>query len=253
MSALAGDARLDYSRFFDLYGAAARTKNILTAEWEAAQNSNIRQANLRRYVLPQHSELPKDFIRLDPWEMEYLFMVARKARTGILETGRFNGGSLFVMACAADEGIPIHSIDIAPKNDDLLREILAQHCPKAKVNIITGDSQHSQYPEIGKVDVLFIDGDHTYEGCMADIQNWYPSLRANGHLVFHDSYLGPHGVQEAIADFMDKHPELQVIQSPFISPSYWTYPAGSIAHFIKRPKKPRNQQPGNQAGRAPRR
>ena len=33
----------------------------------------------------------------------------------------------------------------------------------------------------------------------------------NGHLVFHDSYLGEWGVQDAIADFMDGHPELQVV------------------------------------------
>ncbi len=38
----------------------------------------------------------------------------------------------------------------------------------------------------------------------------------NGHLILHDSYLGDWGVQDAIADFMDMHPELQVIQSPFM-------------------------------------
>jgi len=71
---------------------------------------------------------------------------------------------------------------------------------------------------------------------MNDIVNWYDHLVPNGHLVFHDSYLGEWGVQDAIADFMDGHPELQVVQSPFIGTHYWLYPAGSMAHLIKRTK-----------------
>jgi hypothetical protein len=69
---------------------------------------------------------------------------------------------------------------------------------------------------------------------MNDIVNWYDNLVPNGHLILHDAYLGNWGVQDAIVDFMDRHPELQVIQSPFIGPHHWQYPAGSIAHLIKR-------------------
>jgi hypothetical protein len=41
-------------------------------------------------------------------------------------------------------------------------------------------------------------------------------------------------VQDAIADFMIDHPELQVILSPYIGAHHWLYPAGSMAHLIKR-------------------
>jgi predicted O-methyltransferase YrrM len=225
---------LDYSQFFENFGGAARSKNIHRPQ-EALQAVGPR-ANKRRFAIPETALLPKEFIRLCPWEMEYLFTIASRASLGIVETGRFNGGSLFVMACAAKSGIPIHSIDFAPQNDELLREVLALHCPEALVDIITGDSQHTRYPQIGDIDILFIDGDHSYEGCLADIENWYGNLVANGHLLFHDSYFGGHGVQDAIAGFMDRHPELQVIQPPFIGTQYWHYPAGSIAHFIKREK-----------------
>ena len=223
---------MDYSLFFKNFGGAARGKNIHKAH-EAAQAAGPR-ANKRRFTVPETALLPKEFIRLCPWEMEYIFTIAARARLGIVETGRFNGGSLFVMACAAKAGIPIHSIDFAPQDDELLREFLALHCPEALINIVTGDSQHTRYPQIDEIDLLFIDGDHSYEGCLADIENWYPSLAVNGHLLFHDSYFGSHGVQDAISDFMDRHPELQVIQPPFIGAQYWHYPAGSIAHFIKR-------------------
>lgn len=223
---------MDYGEFFARYGGSARTKN-LHREADPAAGTRA-STNKRHMTLPPPGALPAEFIRLCPWEMEYLFTVARRARHGILETGRFNGGSLFVMACAAKPGVPLYSIDNNPQNDTVLLERLSAAVPDAKLELIVGDSQHARYPQIGTVDVLFIDGDHSYEGCMADIVNWYGSLAVNGHLLFHDAYLGRHGVQDAIVDFMDGHPELQVIQSPFIGRNYWHYPAGSIAHLIRR-------------------
>lgn len=223
---------MDYGEFFAKYGGAARTKNLhREADPAAGTRASV---NKRRMSLPPPNALPAEFIRLCPWEMEYLFTVARRARLGILETGRFNGGSLFVMACAAETGVPLYSIDNNPQNDALLLELLGAAVPGAKPDLIVGDSQHTRYPQIGTVDLLFIDGDHSYEGCMADIVNWYGNLAVNGHLLFHDAYQGRHGVQDAIADFMDSHPELQVIHSPFIGRYYWHYPAGSIAHLIRR-------------------
>ena len=97
--------------------------------------------------------------------------------------------------------VPITSVDIAPRDDDKLRDLFARNDVGKNVNLIVGDSQHTKYPDIRDYDVLFIDGDHTYEGCRADILNWYPKLLKNGHVVFHDSYLGKHGVQDAIIDF----------------------------------------------------
>jgi predicted O-methyltransferase YrrM len=223
---------VEYDEFYVKFGGSARTKNIApTPPPDVPPGAHAR--NLRPFSLPEHSGLPKEFIRLDPWEMEYLFAVARRAKRGIIETGRYNGGSCFLMACAAPD-VPIYSIDLAPKNDDLLRQKFKEHGVGAKVDLIVGDSQKQKYPQIGAVDVLFVDGDHGYDGCTNDMVNWYDKLVVNGHLILHDSYLGHWGVQDAIADFMDRHPELQVIQSPFIGRQYWHYPAGSMAHLIKR-------------------
>jgi len=87
---------------------------------------------------------------------------------------------------------------------------------------------------LGSFDVLFIDGDHSYEGCSADIENWYPLLARNGHMLFHDSWLGAPGVQDAIADFIDSHSDAQVLISPFMGRDYRENPHGSLAHVIKR-------------------
>jgi predicted O-methyltransferase YrrM len=175
--------------------------------------------------------LPSDFIRLCPWEGAYLFSVARNARVGLVEIGRFNGGSTFLLSCAAPD-VPIYSIDVAPQNDARLKQMFAETGEGTNVKLIVGDSQHGQFPSVGPYDVLFIDGDHSYEGCSADIANWYGGLVPNGHLLFHDA--ARPGVQDAIAQFMTAHQEAHVLVPPFMGTAYWENPHGSIAHFIKR-------------------
>jgi hypothetical protein len=40
----------------------------------------------------------------------------------------------------------------------------------------------------GQIDLLFIDGDHTYEGCARDVQQYVPFVRPGGYFVLHDYY-----------------------------------------------------------------
>jgi predicted O-methyltransferase YrrM len=235
---------MQYIEFYEKYGGSARTKNLeqnslknlikaaLRSKEKAVSKEKKQPIPKREFRIPSQTKLPLEFIKLCPWEMEYLFTVARRAKTGIVEIGRFNGGSTFVLT-SANPDIPIYSIDIAPKDDDRLKSYFRQENLGSNVELIVGDSR-KKYDHISHVDVLFIDGDHTYEGCMADIENWYDEVIPNGHILFHDSYLGSHGVQDAIVDFMKQHAELQVILSPYIGPAYWHWPAGSVCHLIKR-------------------
>ena len=40
--------------------------------------------------------------------------------------------------------------------------------------------------QYGDLDMVFIDGDHSYEGCSKDIEAWLPHIKKNGIIVFHD-------------------------------------------------------------------
>jgi len=113
---------VNYGEFFENFGGSARTKNLQRIAVEAGDAAR----RLRYRPLPDQSGLPPDFIRLCPWEMEYLFAVAHRARRGIVETGRYNGGSCFLLACAAPD-VPIHSIDCAPRDDELLLRLFKRH------------------------------------------------------------------------------------------------------------------------------
>ncbi len=36
------------------------------------------------------------------------------------------------------------------------------------------------------IDTLFIDGDHTYKGCLSDFVHWYNKVAPGGRIIFHD-------------------------------------------------------------------
>ncbi len=164
-----------------------------------------------------------------PWEGEYLWNVAKNSSVGVLEIGRNNGGSTFLLACATD--VEIMSIDKAPADDDLLRSLFARHDVGANVSLVVADS-HRVYSHPAVIDLLFIDGDHTYEGCKLDIDIWHQRVVPGGSIVFHDCYEGhDYGVKDAVKEFAGHHPEFEVIKSPSIGYDYWTLGSGSIAHL----------------------
>jgi|TARA_R110000824_G_scaffold2570_4_gene11849 predicted O-methyltransferase YrrM len=60
------------------------------------------------------------------------------------------------------------------------------------------------------IDFVYVDADHSYKGCMADLEAWYPKLKKGGILSGHD--YGEHpdkpepdfpGVTRAVDEFFD--------------------------------------------------
>ena len=124
---------MDYRTFHERFGGSFRTKHLAPPDWGQWIARRLRKGGRKRvrgrvrnrvpWALPTHSGLPHEFIRLDPWEAEYLFMVASLAEAGIVEIGRYRGGSSFLLACA-NERRPIYSIDRDPQDDALVQRLL---------------------------------------------------------------------------------------------------------------------------------
>lgn len=52
------------------------------------------------------------------------------------------------------------------------------------------------------IDLLFIDGDHTYEGVIEDLKSWIPKLKPNAWLILHDTGWAD-GVNQAIKEVVE--------------------------------------------------
>jgi hypothetical protein len=70
-----------------------------------------------------------------------------------------------------------------------------------KVLRMTSEEAAKQFPD-ESIDFVFIDGDHSYEGCAKDIDLWYPKLKDGGLLSGHDYRDGRnYGVKQAVHEF----------------------------------------------------
>jgi hypothetical protein len=55
-----------------------------------------------------------------------------------------------------------------------------------------------------KFDWIYVDGDHSYEGCLIDLENCLKVLKKNG-IIFGDDYGNKPGVVKAVDEFITKH------------------------------------------------
>jgi len=62
---------------------------------------------------------------------------------------------------------------------------------KMRAEVIVGDSGKLWESFRGQVHLLFVDGDHTYEGVKADIAGWAPKIAPGGVIAFHDFNTAP--------------------------------------------------------------
>jgi predicted O-methyltransferase YrrM len=116
--------------------------------------------------------------------------------------------------CQAHGGIPICSIDLAPRDDDRLRQFFLENKVGENVELIIGDSHRDSFVQIGQYDLLFIDGDHSYDGCLADLESFFPSLVGGGHLLLHDC-VAENEVQQDVLDFLSRY-DLAIVRSAYI-------------------------------------
>ena len=129
-------------------------------------------------------------------EAAYLYGLARSlGRATVAELGRYKGGSTVVIAAALAEGSEQWSYDLhlhgpgGPRGEDLDRELvdaLERLGLASKVRLFVADTRTADPPP-GPCDLVFVDGDHSYEGARADVERWRGFLRPGGHMLFHDA------------------------------------------------------------------
>lgn len=172
-------------------------------------------------------------------EAAHLFRLVRGLGPAtIVELGRFKGGGTLLLAAAMHSESRLWSYDLhVPLRADLqgadldraLGAALERYGLLDRVQLVVGDSRTAEPPPAPPA-MVFVDGDHTYEGARADAERWRTLVRPGGHVLFHDAVdtggYGNHypGVARLVGELERSDPELRRVAG-----------AGSVAHFVRRP------------------
>ena len=147
-----------------------------------------------------------DFAALqNPWELKhFLERVAVRRPHVVVEIGTSAGGLLFAVAQLADPTATLISIDLPDPNDTAelraaIPKILASLVrPTQKLIALRESSMlHSVREDVrafldGRaVDLLIIDGDHSYGGVRSDFEMYAPLVGPAGLVAFHDVLVRP--------------------------------------------------------------
>ena len=152
----------------------------------------------------------RDYAAIDGWltptEAYGLYKIAGKLKPGaaVVEIGSWKGKSTLCLARGLKSGV-LHCIDpfnaAGEAESQVIYEstkgeesLLAQFQRNVKnipdsvtVQVHCGYSD-AFVGQIPAIDSLFIDGDHSVEGCRFDYENYAPFIASNGFLAFHDYY-----------------------------------------------------------------
>jgi predicted O-methyltransferase YrrM len=131
--------------------------------------------------------------------LELLKLLKTRSPRLLIEIGTLNGGTLFLFSHVASDNARIISIDLPggihgggyPFWKIPLYKYL--FCRGRTVTLVRADSHHENTIQKvrnllqgEKVDFLFIDGDHTYEGVSMDFHNYKQMVKPGGIIAFHD-------------------------------------------------------------------
>jgi len=127
----------------------------------------------------------------------YLFgLIRQMPARKVIEIGRYKGGSTFLIAAALQGQGQCWSIDLGDKEGRLFgassrsfSQQLTDACRRfgLPVTLIDGDSRTVDV-DTGEVDLVFIDGDHSYEGAKNDFERFGRRVRVGGAVLFDDAF-----------------------------------------------------------------
>lgn len=169
----------------------------------------------------------RGLILMDFDEAAYLFKIvsACPENSTCVEIGRGSGASTLLMASALRGNSPrLISLDIDSARDETIHQNLKQFGLDSRADLITCKSDNYDNKNLN-VNLVFIDGDHTYEGVKADYEHWVSRVVKGGDILFHDYCDWKPGVPKFIAELRLSNQSSKLLTE--------VHCAGSLLHFRK--------------------
>jgi len=166
--------------FWNLYGfkkSAVMLEELRTRHGKLSQHQYIQMNEFSHFLYTMARDLPK------------IYNIVEIGVTTGVSTNSFLYG---LYDRTKDKGKrKLYSIDISPKCKETANvdpDIISQW------EFIEGDSTKMKWDK-GQIDILLIDGDHSYEAVKADYENFEPYVRSGGMILLHDISWQAKGVQ----------------------------------------------------------
>lgn len=124
--------------------------------------------------------------------LKLMELASQKEVKTVCEIGSYKGGSFLLLAQAAQSDTMLISVDL---NFPQGRKFLYKNIGRAnqRIKCIEGNTQNPKTVESvrralsgRKIDLLFIDGDHSFFGVMNDFVRFSPLMSEKGIIAFHD-------------------------------------------------------------------
>lgn len=155
--------------------------------------------------MPDHHPVIRQIIKLHFGYPDY--------KMECVEVGTWVGGSALVLAEFFDKVYCVDTFDGVTAYDWLGNTVYSQErILSTFYSNVKGRLFDRIIPLVGKsslhaatfpfeVDMVWIDGDHSYEGCKADILGWMPHVKDGGIMAFHDYDWHP-GTTKAVDEIL---------------------------------------------------
>ncbi len=129
--------------------------------------------------------------------LEMANLIAAMKPKAVLEIGTASGGTLLLMCRLSDPNATIVSLDL-PEQTSAYRHYrvpIFKSFPRngQQLHLVVADSHMEETKSRVErlldglsLDVLFIDGDHSYHGVRSDFEMYSPFVRKGGIVIFHD-------------------------------------------------------------------
>lgn len=146
------------------------------------------------------------FVEIGTWKGKSLMYLAEKVK----ESGK-NIKIIGIDTFEGSESTPTmgDNVEMQSISSDYLYETYLKNIEPLKdiITTIRGDSRvvYKQFAD-QSIDVLFIDGDHSYEAVKKDIELWFPKVKIGGIISGHDyTELYGYGVVKAVKELFFKN------------------------------------------------